>query len=167
MPSPLMRELAHHEYLRERLATEFPEADNETLRDTLEGLTNLSEMLAVVVRSYLDDRAMMVGLRHRLGEMQERLQRIERSAEGKRRVLAAAMERAGLSKLKEPDFTLSFRHATPTLLVHDEAQIPADYFKPQPAKLDRQAVLRELKAGRAISGTSLSNGAPSITVRIK
>jgi len=47
------------------------------------------------------------------------------------------------SKLKQPDFTLSFRHAAPTLVVHDETAIPPDFFKPQPVKLDRQGLLPE------------------------
>ena len=54
MVDPLTHELAHHQYLRERLQADFPDADEETLRDTLEGLTNLTEMLSAVVRSQLD-----------------------------------------------------------------------------------------------------------------
>ncbi len=44
------RELARHEILLERLAASFPDADEETLRDTLEGLSNLPEMIAAVVK---------------------------------------------------------------------------------------------------------------------
>ena len=62
MPHPLMHELSHHEYLRQRLEREFPDADEETLADTLEGLTNLNEMLGAVVRSHLDDMAMVEAL---------------------------------------------------------------------------------------------------------
>ncbi len=41
LASTINRELCHHQYLRERLAADFPDADEECLRDTLEGLTNL------------------------------------------------------------------------------------------------------------------------------
>ncbi len=47
----LQRELTHHQYLRERLEADFPDADEECLRDTLEGLTNLTDLLAEVLRS--------------------------------------------------------------------------------------------------------------------
>ncbi len=50
MEQPLVRELAHHQYLRSRLEEEFPDADEETLVDTLEGLSNLPDMLAEVCR---------------------------------------------------------------------------------------------------------------------
>ena len=39
MSKSLAHELAHHQYLREQLAVQFPEADEETLLDTLEGMT--------------------------------------------------------------------------------------------------------------------------------
>ncbi len=56
MSHPVLHELTYHEYLREQLRNEFPDIDEETLADTLEGLTNLNEMLGAVVRSHLDDR---------------------------------------------------------------------------------------------------------------
>ncbi len=68
--SPLNRELTHHQYLRSRLEEEFPDADEETLVDTLEGLSNLPDMLAEVCRSMLDDQAMVLALRGRVGDMQ-------------------------------------------------------------------------------------------------
>ncbi len=63
------RELTHHQYLRSRLEEDFPDADEETLVDTLEGLSNLPDMLAEVCRSMLDDQAMVSTLRGRIGDM--------------------------------------------------------------------------------------------------
>ncbi len=167
MTVPILRELASHEYLRERLAAEFPEADEETLTDTLEGLTDLNEMLAAITRSYLEDRCLASALRRRLDEMKARLSRMETSADAKRRILATVMDRAELQKIIEPDFTLSFRVSPPALTVNDEGGIPNDFWKPQPAKLDRQALLQHLKSGQQITGAALNNGAPSIAVRTK
>ena len=82
--SPLDRELMHHQYLRARLEEVFPDADEETLVDTLEGLSNLPDMLAEVCRSMLDDQAMVQALRGRIGDMQERYGRIEGRARKKR-----------------------------------------------------------------------------------
>src|SRR5258706_16474583 len=55
MRPDLHHSFAEHQYLRDRLEAEFPEADEDTLRDTLEGLSSLPEALAAVLRSYLDD----------------------------------------------------------------------------------------------------------------
>ncbi len=81
MSHPILHELANHQYLRLKLEEHFPNVDEETLLDTLEGMTNLHEMLAVVVRSQLDDRALAAALRARTRDMQERLARFERRAE--------------------------------------------------------------------------------------
>ena len=167
MNAPIMRELASHEYLRERLAAEFPEADEETLKDTLEGLSDLNEMLATVTRSYLEDRCLASALRGRLDEMKTRLSRMEATADSKRRILAMVMNRAELRKMIEPDFTLSFRVSPPALSVSDESAVPDAFWKPQPAKLDRQALLQHLKSGQQVTGAALNNGAPSIAVRTK
>ena len=58
--------------------------DHETIRDTLEGITDLHEMIAAVIRSALVDEALHWGLRSRLDNMRERLSRLEVSASKKR-----------------------------------------------------------------------------------
>ncbi len=91
MNYPIMNELTHHQYLRERLAADFPDADEECLRDTLEGLTNLTDMLAEVMRSALEDQAFVAALRSRIGDMQARLTRIEERGRKKRDLVCSVM----------------------------------------------------------------------------
>ena len=167
MPDSLSRELANHQYLRERLEANFPEADEETLRDTLEGLTNLTDMLAEVLRSALDDQALASALRSRMGDMQARLSRIEERARKKRELVCSIMERADLKKITEPDLTVSLRPARAPLVVTDEEAIPGDFWKPQPAKLDRQGLIAALTSGRTIPGALLGNPPMTISVRTK
>ena len=167
MPDPLLRELAHHQYLREKLAAEFPDADEETLHDTVEGMTDLAEMLAAVVRSQLDDLALVSALRVRAADMQQRLLRIEQRASKKKELLTSVMERAGLKRLTEPDFTLSLRQTQPPLVLVDENEIPSEFWKPQPPKLNRQGLISALRLGQDISGTTLGNGGLTISVRTK
>ncbi len=69
MSAPILRELAHHEFFRQQLAERFPDADEEILADTLEGLTDLNEMIVQVTRSYLDDKSMVQALRARIDDM--------------------------------------------------------------------------------------------------
>src|SRR5579859_3569889 len=105
MTSNLLHSLAEYQYLREHLHAEFPEADETTLCDTLEGLSSLPEVLAAVVRSYLDDLDLAAALGMRISDMQERLSRFEQRADKKREVVTAVMERANIKTLAEPDFT--------------------------------------------------------------
>ena len=135
----LIHHLAEYEYLREQLQAEYQEADAETTQDTLEGISSLPEALAAFVRSYLNDIALCAALGLRIGEMQERLHRIEHRADKKRMTVTSVMERANIKKLAEPDFTASLRAVPPSLLVSDEQVIPEGFWKPQPPKLDRRA----------------------------
>jgi Siphovirus Gp157 len=48
-----------------------------------------------------------------------------------------------------------------------EEIIPEAYWLPQPPKLDRQAMLGELKRGIEIPGAQISNPKPVLTVRTK
>ncbi len=167
MQPALSRELTHHQYLRERLAADFPDADEECLRDTLEGLTNLTDMLAEVLRSALEDQAFVTALRGRVGDMQARLTRIEERARKKRDLVCAVMERADVRKLMEPDFTVSLRPSRAPLVLTDEEVIPEGYWKAQAPKLDRQGLLAALSAGRDVPGAILGNAPMTISVRTK
>ena len=90
--------------------------------------------------------------------MQARLNRIEHRADKKRMIVASVMDRANIRKLAEPDFTASLRATPPSLLISDERQIPESFWKPQPPKLDRRAVIATLHSGQPVPGALLGNG---------
>ena len=149
-PGCLAREVTAYEFAKKQLLTQYPDLDDETLADTLEGLTDLNEILAAFIRSALDDEALAAALSTRLGEMKSRLERLSQRAKTKRSLVLDAMTKAELKRLVEPDFTVSMRSGAPVLEVLEETRIPEDYWKPQPAKLDRQRLLQDLKAGLPI-----------------
>jgi Siphovirus Gp157 len=168
MRPALVRSVVEHQYLREHLLAEYRETiDEETLRDTLEGISSLPEALAAVVRSYLDDLTTAAALGMRIGDMQERSSRVEARAEKKRATITSVMEKADMKKLEQPDFTAWLRAVPPGLVVADETQIPTDYWKPQPAKLDKRGLLSALNAGVSVPGVSLGNGGTTLSVRTK
>jgi hypothetical protein len=163
----LKNQVRLHNWFRQKLLEGFPDTDDETIRDTLEGITDLHEMLAAIIRSALVDEALHVGLRSRMEEMKTRLTRIEARGAKKRQLALEAMDGVGLKKLEEPDFTASTRPGSPALVVLSEQTIPASYWLPQPSKLDRQSLLADLKRGGEISGALLSNPNPILVVRTK
>jgi hypothetical protein len=163
----LSTETTKYQLLRERLLYEYPEADDETLQDSLEGITNLHEMIAAVIRSALVDDALQAGLRTRLESMRQRLTRFDQRGAKKRQLALEAMVEAGLTKLEQPDFTASARAGVASLVIVSENLIPQAYRIPQPAKLDRQSLLADLKRGRDIPGAELGNPKPTLAVRTK
>jgi hypothetical protein len=166
--SPLAMEMSKFQLLKERLTQIYSlDEDEETLADTLEGITNLHEMLSVIIRSALVDQSLQEGLRSRLEEMKQRLARFEERGTKKRQVALEVMTEIGLKKLEQPDFTASTRAGSPSLLIVAEDIIPEAYWVPQPPKLDRQSLLAQLKRGREIPGAQLSNPKPTLAVRIK
>ena len=155
-------------YLRQRLLTPaIPILMKRPFATLLKGITNLPEMIAAVIRSALVDEALQAGLRTRLEDMRQRLARLEERGAKKRQLALEAMCEVGLKKLEQPDFTASARAGTPSLIIMSEGLVPEPYWVPQPPKLDRQALLADLKRGAEIPGAQLGNPRPILAVRTK
>ena len=163
----LSHELARFGALRRQLSAACEEIEDEELIAAIAPMTRLPKMLAEIVRSALLDEALIAGLKLRLAEMKERQGRLEARAHRKRELVGAAMERAELNRLQEPDFTASLRVKPPAVLVSSEDDIPESYWVPQPPRLDRQAISQDLKAGVLVPGAELDGPASALTVRVK
>ena len=155
----------HYRVIRDRIRTEDPHIDEQTLADTVEGLTDVHEILAAIVRSALVDEALVNGLKGRIAEMQGRLDRLQDCANKRRQIAKEVMIELDLKKITAPDFTVSIRPGMPSLLVIDEKAVPSIYWQPVAPKLKRQELLSELKQGSEITGVTLSNPEPVLSVR--
>lgn len=166
-PTVVRSELAKRTYLRDRLKAEIPDLDPETLSDTLDGINDLKELLAHLIRSALEDEALAEGLKLRLSDMKARLERLEVRARKKRDLVLWAMTEGDIPKLLEPDFTASLRQGAATLDIVSEEAIPEDFWKPQPAKLDRSGLIAALKSGLKTNAARLSAPQLQLSVRTK
>ena len=169
MPSRelLTSELSHYLILADQLKAQYSEIDDETLRDTLEGLTELPDLIQEVIRSSLDDETLVAALKARTEEMQARLDRFKRRAAKKRDLACWAMGRAGIERLQAEDFSVFLRHGLQRLEIVDEAKIPGEYLVPLAPRLDRTALLSRLKLGAIVPGAMLVYGQPHISVRVR
>ena len=153
--------------LRDRLRAEDSQIDDQTLADTVEGLTDLHEILTAIIRAALADQALASGLEGRIAEMQARRDRFQDRATKRRQIAKDVMVELDLKKLAAPDFTASIRPGMPALMVIDEAAVPSIYWEPREPRLDRQGLANDLKQGAEIAGVALSNPEPVLSVRTK
>jgi len=153
--------------LRERIRAQDPQIDEQTLADTVEGLTDVHEIVMAIIRSALADEALVLGLKCRISDMQGRLDRLADRASKRRQIAKGAMIELGLTKLNAPDFTASIREGMPSLMVIDEEAVPSIYWQPSEPRLKRQELAYELKQGAEIDGVTLSNPEPVLSVRTR
>jgi len=153
--------------IRDRIRAQDLQIDEQTLADTVEGLTDLHEILTAIIRAALTDQTLATGLESRIAEMQARLNRLQDRADKRRQIAKDVMVELDLKKLTTPDFTASIRPGTPALMVIDEAAVPSIYWQPREPRLNRQGLANDLKQGAEIAGVALSNPEPILSVRTK
>ncbi len=166
----LTQELSLHEQMKVDFRALWPDADEETILDTLEGETDLVELIVAVLESAEHDKAMVEFIGERIKELNDRAARFEKRAETKRKVVQMAMERSGRNKIEAAAFTVSLKATPQTVIITATEKIPPAYMvqpDPPPAKPDKRAIMEALKGGTAIDGCTLSNGGQTISVRKK
>ena len=157
----------HYRAIRDRVRTIEPDIDEQTLADTVEGLTNLHEIVQAIIRSALAEEALAKGLKCRISEMQDRLRRFEDRVSKRRQIAKDVMLELGLKKLVAPDFTVSVSPGTPSLMVIDEDAVPKTYWEPGEPRLRRQILTHDLKQGEEVAGAALSEPQPFLVVRTR
>ena len=163
----MLAQAEHFQVLAEQLRTDYSGIDDETLADTLQGVSDLPEMIEEIVRSSLEDQSLVEALKLRLEEMNARLSRFKERLEKKRTLACWAMGTSGIDKLQAEDFSVGLREGSLRLEVVDEGKIPEAFLVPQPPKLDRLKLTAALKQGEVVEGAALVHGEPHITVRTR
>jgi hypothetical protein len=157
----------HYRAIRDRIRTQDPQIDEQTLADTVEGLTDLHEIVQAIIRAALVDETLATGLKCRIADMQDRLNRLQDRASKRRQIAKDVMVDLDLKKLTAPDFTASIRPGTPALMVINEDAVPKTYWEPGEPRLRRQALAYDLKEGEEVAGVTLSNPEPILSVRTR
>lgn len=157
----------HYRAVRDRIKAEDPQIDDQTLADTVEGLTDLQDIIRAIIRSALVDEALANGLKGRIGEMQDRAERLQDRASKRRQIAKDVMVQLDLKKIVAPDFTISVRPGMPLLQVLDEKAVPKTYWEPGAPRLRRQELAQDLRNGAHVTGATLADPLPVLTVRTR
>lgn len=130
--------------------------DQEVFQDTLSSIEGAiedkTENTGKLIRCLEADAKAIKDEEQRLAE---RRKAIENRIKGVKEYLFNQLELAGLDKVKRPTITVSIQLNNPSVEVLDESIIPSSYMVPQPATIDKQSILKDLKDGVIIDGCSL------------
>lgn len=136
--------------------------DDQTVADTLEGMTGAIEVKAVNVACVARNLEATAGaIREAEAQMSARRKAIEARADGLRRYLLACMQQTGIQKIESPYFRLAVRDNPAAVDVFDAKQLPAEFMRqpePPPPAPDKSAIKEALKAGRDVPGARLTQG---------
>jgi len=164
MTAPLVRETRAAKALK----AAYPEVagDDDAVRDLIEGETRLHEILGYVLRSIMDDQTMSAAIAERSKDLQGRKQRIDARIQRKREMCEQAMQEAELKRYEGPECTATLSERKPSLTVYAADELPETFLIMEP-KADKTAIRSALEKGEAVPGATLTNAAPSLTLRTR
>ncbi len=122
------QESAVHAELMALLRDENPDIDDQTLRDTVEGIDSWLEAMDWLQCQDARASEMIAALKARMADNAERKTRLETLRDNTRRRITNCMDLAGERKVVLPEATLSIRKGMPKVIVTDENAIPS-WFK--------------------------------------
>jgi hypothetical protein len=154
--------LAQIELLRLR----YPQIwdDDDTLAITLEGETDLHEVLAAVVARMCDAEAYAEADNKLINDLKERRDRFNTRYDAMRILAMRLMNAAEQRKVELAQKTVSIRTGTPKVIITDEAALPADCIRIK-REPDKVAIADRLKRGEQVPGAEMSNAEPVLSVR--
>jgi len=156
--------------LRNRLAEIYSlDKDDEAILDTVAGETNLSDIIAAMIRESRVAKAQAEGVCALASEMLARSARLEAKHEKLRELAKWAMLEAGLKKLPEPDFSASIgKGARKVVTTRDPDSGDYLFAKTKTTfSWERDIIKQALENGETLDFAYLANPEPVLTVRGK
>ena len=159
--------------LRTRLKSEYGLADSDdVLEHTLEGASDLPEMLATMARDAVQAEDYAVATKGRIQLLSERKSNLEKRAEKLRGAIAWALQEAGWKRIPAdalPDMgAVSISPGKAPLLIPLEEIVPRDYqnikeiFSP-----DRVKIRKAIEGGERFNWASIGEAKPVLVMRQK
>lgn len=144
----------------EKLAT--LDLDEQTLTDTLEGLSGDLEVKAINIAALARNLEATAGaIKDAEAGMAARRKAIEARADRLRQYLLDGMQLAGVQKIESPYFALAIKQNPPSVAINEPGLVPTEFMRqpePPPASPDKKAIGEALKAGREVPGCHLQRG---------
>lgn len=158
-----------HKALVEQIRAMFPTEDEESLADTIEGLTTIDDAILAVMRAALEREAHAEALAGMIATMAARKKRLETGADFMRAAALHAMQECGLKKIPGPDMTLSIGSGRAKLIITEPDKVPDELCKVErtPKKKEIIEWLGQLDAMSQPAWAAWGNPQPFLTVHRK
>lgn len=140
--------------------------DDALVIDMVEGETNLFEVIDKLLLRILESRGMVEALGIQIDHLETRKARFKQREAADRTLIEQALATAEIGgKVERATATYFLSARKPKIEVHTEAEVPAEFWRPGDPTLDKAALFAALSDGKPVPGASLSNAAPTLTVR--
>jgi hypothetical protein len=140
--------------------------DEQLKLSTLEGETELNEIVTALLNENEDDEGQVEALKAQIEVRRERKARFEHRIEARKNAIVSLMDCSRLTKLPLPEATVSVRTLQPRPKIVDEDAIP-DAFKVPKMVPDKDAIDAALERGETVPGVVMTNGGAILSVRRK
>lgn len=149
------------------LFTNHPELvkDDQLRADVVEGETSLHEVLAILIKEEVDDKAIIKACECATETYESRSAAASRRIERRRATIQQIMYLANETSVRTPVGTVSISEGPRSVKIINDERIPERF-----VKLSRSYKLADIKAaikaGEDVPGAALSNGATTLRVTI-
>jgi hypothetical protein len=140
--------------------------DDQVLLDTLEGITDVHEQVAALIRDARRAKAMAKGLAEIIKEGQSRKSRLEVRSERLRKFAFDAMQECGIPKVEACDLTISIGKGVPSVIITNDDCVPDALCKIERTP-KKNEIAELLKSGEFVPYATMSNAPPTLVVRSK
>lgn len=164
-----MTPLDRERYAATSLLAQVKEAigDNEqALADAVEGQTNFNEVALAMAERAKEFEAHAEACANRIGELKERKERLEHTAEKIRRAIGTAMLDIGIKSIPGATLTVSARTGNPSFTIFNESLLPDWAWRiVTTRKPDSAAIKEAVLGGQTVPGSAKTNGQVILTIR--
>jgi chaperonin cofactor prefoldin len=142
------------------------DVDFEVIQDTLESIEDALEVkvenIVKLMKSIEGDIETFKAEEKRLNERRKSL---EKRYENLKQYLFSVLKVNDIKKVKAGTFTVSIQKSPVSANIIDESKIPAKYRTPQPDKIDKTAIVNDLKEGIPVEGAELVENNEHLRIR--
>lgn len=149
--------------LTEMLGDDF---DAQTFWDTLDGETDIIDLINQVLRHRSHDRALAEAAKVEASNLAARAKRLADRDAAHKKALKMLLDAAGQRKVETPLATISVQKGRTSVRITDAAAVPSQLCKTTVTP-DKAAILTQIRAGEFVPGAEMSTGEETVSVRVK